>query len=381
MEKFQSRLSSPPTREDLTAALLAHVSGPDCVVRGSAAAVLADLDPVEFCKEICFWHSASPDSTVVGPPEKVVRAAFELSGGTLGSAFTNIFGSRLQAEYAQAPDKSAGWVSEQDLPNYLPLPLITVLDSVHLLPRGKGQAEILDVQAFGVQWQLADFCRALIVEGRDLAADLVGAVLQAARGLGRGARRLKDDSVFSVLLGNPLLADGNPLFCSAHNNLLTGGSSALSSTSLGQAIQRIRSQTFSDENGPVHWELSPHYLLVGPALEDAAKQIVRLRKMDDEREDLKVITTSRLSSAGIADPLTGVLRKGNDVNWLLCCDAFTCPIVAVGYLTGRREPEIRSYELGGPGPYAGTWGLGWDVHHAIAACACDYRGGVWSNGQ
>jgi hypothetical protein len=162
---------------------------------------------------------------------------------------------------------------------------------------------------------------------------------------------------------------------------LSGGGSALNNTSLGSAIQKIRSQTTTTELGIVHHELRPAYLLCPPSLEDVAKQALRLQMLDDPKVDLQLIVSSRMSSIGTTDPIDGSLHVGSDVNWALFCDANDAPCFACGYLFGQKEPSIRMAELGGGGGVGGVWGLSWDVRQGVAVAAVDFKGGVWSDGK
>jgi hypothetical protein len=257
-----------------------------------------------------------------------------------------------------------------------------VLDTAMLLPRGREPAEIQSLLGYSVEWSATEYAKSLIVNEIDLVNDHTHAILQAAAGLGRGAVRLRDDLVFSCVLANPVLPSDNlPVFSSGHNNLLTGAGSALSNSSLAQAIAVVRSQTITTEDGIVHLELTPRFLIVPPALENEARQALRLEKLDNEKSDLQLIVTSRLSSAGLADPLSGVVRSGNDTNWLLTADDRTAPSFAVGFLKGQDKPELRSAELPISQNFSGLWGRSWDVKQAIAVAALDFRGAVWSVGQ
>ena len=379
MQVYRSKLSSPPTKQDLLESLIGKTAGSDVIRSGSPAEVLCRLSTVEICRELASWQTARNANELSA--SEVVRGAF--SGGELAGAFDGIFGSTLAGAYAAADCKSAGWTAEiKELENYEVTRITRVFDNILLLPRGREPAEIQSLLGYSVEWAATEYAKSLIVDEQDLINDLTHAILQAAAGLGRGAVRLRDDAVFSLILRNPILPSDNlPVFDPGHNNLLSGVGSALSNTSLAQGIAAIRSQTIDTPDGIVHLELRPAYLVVPPALEDTAKQTLRLQKLDNDRIDLQLIVTSRLSSVGVADPLDGTVRKGIDSNWMLTGDARTGPSFAVGFLKGQDKPELRSANLPISANFSGQWGKSWDVRQAIAVAALDFCGAVWSVGQ
>jgi len=60
------------------------------------------------------------------------------------------------------------------------------------------------------------------------------------RKLGAAARRTEADLVYGIFTGNPAMADSVALFHATRGNLLTKGSSALSTTSLALAVVALR---------------------------------------------------------------------------------------------------------------------------------------------
>ena len=378
---FRSQLTAPPTKQDLILGLLAKCHGTQDVVRkGTPAEKLSRLPMVDVARECLHWSSSGSDIGTCGDAD-VVRAAF--SGGELAGAFDGIFGSTLAGAYGQAECKSAGWTwEERELENYSATRITRVLDNVMLLPRGRGEvAALQSLLGYSVAWSATEYAKSLIIDEQDLVNDHTKAILQAAAGLGRGAIRLRDDGVFSMVLANPVLPSDNlPVFDPGHNNYLSGPDSALSNTSLAQGIAAIRSQVIDTPDGRVHLELAPKYLIVPPSLENQARQAMRLQKLDNDKTDLELIVTSRLSSVGVADPLSGVVRQGNDTNWLLTADSRTAPSFAVGFLRGLDTPKIRSAELPVSGNFSGLWARSWDVQMSLAVAAIDFRGSFWSPG-
>ncbi len=67
--------------------------------------------------------------------------------------------------------------------------------------------------------------------------------------------RTEANLVFSIFNSNPDMADNLPLFDLSRTNLLTGGASALSATSLASAVVVLRKSR--DISGVGIWVLSP----------------------------------------------------------------------------------------------------------------------------
>jgi hypothetical protein len=312
-------------------------------------------------------------------PEEVIRAEF-FSGGMMQDVFADYVNTVLKEAYNEAPDKTVAW--EVEVENYLPGRIIRVQDNVMFTPRGHGAASLQSVSAFVYEWRLVEFARSLIVDEKELINDNFGAIRSAAKNLGRGPRRLKNDLFYSTMLQNPVLPqDGERVFSAAHNNYLTGTTSELMSSQggLALAVEKLRSQIIETPDGIVHPELEPAFLVVGPALENSARQSLRLRYLDNHEDNIRLIVTSRMS-AGVTDPLTGEPIAGSDTSWALFADPADAAVFAVGFLRGQKTPTVRVNEISGPGS-PGQWGLIFDTHLPMACTAIDYRGGVWSDGK
>lgn len=104
--------------------------------------------------------------------------------------------------------------------------------------------------------------------------------------------RTEADLVFSIFNSNPDMADNLPLFDLSRTNLLTGGASALSATSLASAVVVLRKSR--DISGVGYLGVIPRWLLVPPELEVTALQI------------LAALTNTRAS--GTAIPQSDIAR-------------------------------------------------------------------------
>src|SRR5690606_24472284 len=122
------------------------------------------------------------------------------------------------------------------------------------------------VVGFGITpqgWRLARFGASFCIDEQDAAdGQNIGAYQNAIEQIGRAARRVLPDMIYSMLLENAVLADGTAIFDATRGN---AGTAALADTALDAAIAAVAEQTLSDEEGDaVHQNLQPRYLTVPP---------------------------------------------------------------------------------------------------------------------
>lgn len=271
-----------------------------------------------------------------------------------------------------------GWTKRVPLDNFKQSEVAMVDKPAKLTPIGRGGTAAM--MSFGVaapnSWHLARFGVQFRIDEQDVVAGLPMQPLELAlREIGAAARRLESDLVWSYVLSNPTLPDNVALFHSSRGNIATGGSSALDATSLGVAYGAIAGQIITDLEGqPLHLGLQPRHLVAVPGKGIAARGLARLYNLEDDT-DLTVCVESRLTSAGVVDPLVGDVVTGNGTNWLLAASAEQSPSILIGSFDGQTEPSIRSGLLS-----QGEWGAWFDVQYDLAVVAVDGRGLHWSTG-
>ncbi len=96
--------------------------------------------------------------------------------------------------------------------------------------------------------------------------------------------------------------------------------------------------------------------------------------------DLSVRVEPRLT-LGVVDPATDTLVGGSSTSWLLASPASIAPSIIVGGLGGVPKPQIRQFDLAGPGEYAGQWGVGFDIVYDLGVVALDPRGLYFATGS
>jgi hypothetical protein len=124
------------------------------------------------------------------------------------------------------------------------------------------------------------------------------------------------------------MADGIALYHADHGNLAASGT-ILDEENLAAAIQAMRLQTSLDG---LTLNVSPRFLVVGPAREVAARKL------------LAAITPAKSSDVNIFAGSMEIVVDANiaDHRWYLFADPAIYPAVVYGYLVGRTGPQMRS---------------------------------------
>ncbi|HUT10735.1 MAG TPA: hypothetical protein VMY42_09580 [Thermoguttaceae bacterium] len=309
-------------------------------------------------------------------PENARLMARAFSGGVIGEAIGAAANSLFLSGYDEQADSTSGWVGTVPARDFKAFNVFTLEKGARLgrIPRG-GTAKhaAVELKAEGVK--LARFGKQYVIDETDLidSRDTVAAWLRPLQELGRAAKRVKGDLVYSLILENPTLAADNvPLFHGSHNNMSTA---PLDVAALGAGVAAIAGQVLTDErNHTIHINLRAQTLIVTPPLWAAARE-VESSLWIGQGEQLEIRPESRIGTAGLTDPVTEETRAGLATNWLLAAGPEGAPSIVVSYLNDQAVPRLRSRELSN-----GQWGVSYDIDHAVAAAAVDYRGVYFSTG-
>lgn len=155
--------------------------------------------------------------------------------------------------------------------------------------------------------------------------DQLGLFGDMAGHLGRGAALHEANSWWANLLGNPNLADGNPLFHAASHGNLAGAGSFLSSAGLSAGRAAMRKQKDRDGTTPIN--ITPKFLVIGPDSETAADQLLAT---------LAATKTSDVVPGFVRSLTVIVTPRITDYAWYLLADPRRAPVVQHAYLRGQR---------------------------------------------
>jgi len=163
---------------------------------------------------------------------------------------------------------------------------------------------------------------------RALINDDLSALSDFSSGIAIRAANDENRLAYGVLSTNAALSDTVALFHGDHGNLAASGD-AINATSIGLAVAALRAQTSLD--GMV-LNLQPAFLVVGPAYETAARQI------------LASVNATKASDVNVWSNFAELVVDANITGnaWYLFAAPSAAPVVVYGYVGGSEGPQVRS---------------------------------------
>lgn len=308
--------------------------------------------------------------------DELIRAAFS-NHGTIqaaGSTFSiptalgNVMNKVLMERYRDTPATWRAFCAIQNASDFKEQTGIRpsfVGDLEEIGPTGEMQHGSLDEAIY--KWKVDTFGKMLRVDRRDIVNDSLAFIEEAARSMPGAAMRKLSDLVYKTLL-----AAGSSFFAPSLGNQ---GTAALSVTSLGAAIQAMRSQRDAENNSI---DMQPATLLVPPELESTAKsaldseyteRVATSADIDEvrptgnpQRQAVKLEVEPRLSN-------TAKFDNADPNNWFLFGRPVDVPM-NVGFLYGQQAPTTEFFGLDHD---VKTLAVAWRVYHDFGAALGDHR--------
>ena len=209
----------------------------------------------------------------------------------------------------------------------------------------------------GEEMQLATYARGLTVSRQLLIDDDLNLLGDMTAALGEAAAQTEADLLVSLLLDNPNMSDGTPVFDDSRGNIYSTASPDHypSTVSLSGARRAMRGRTGLD--GKTLISVTPRYVVVGPELETVAEQV--LAEIQPTTTD-DVNPFSRLSL--LVEP------RIEDDTWFVFADPARLPTMRYAYLAGAQGVQIQRTE---------TWdtlGMKFRAYLDFGAGWLDWRG-------
>lgn len=220
--------------------------------------------------------------------------------------------------------------------------------------------------------QADTYGRMLAITRKDIINDDLGALQDIPRMLGRGGA-LKLNSVFWTAF-----LDHSSFFSTGNANKTTGGTSALSSTSLATVYAKQMKQTDANSN-PLG--AMPRLLLVPPELEITTLELLTSAQINTGGAATDAKVPNRNIWAGKFEPvvssyLSSTAITGNSATaWYLLCDPRDIPVIQVLFLNGNEMPIVESADADFE-----TLGIQVRGYHDFGVAKVDFRGGQMSAG-
>lgn len=178
-------------------------------------------------------------------------------------------------------------------------------------------------------YKLTTYGRIFALSRQALINDDLGAFAQVFNTWGRAGVELEANLIAGIIMSNPAMSDGNPLYSAAHGNLAAEGS-AITVASLSAARLAMRQQKDIDGVTPVN--AAPKFLVVGAAKETEAEQL---------------LTSLNATVASDANPFPGQLTLLVDPRltgnaWRLFADPGQWPVIEVARLAGQEDVYVET---------------------------------------
>ncbi len=203
----------------------------------------------------------------------------------------------------------------------------------------------------------------------DLINDDLGALTQVPMKLGRGAA-LKLNDVFWT----EFLADITTFYHTNHSNVISSGTSALSSGGLTLALAKFRKQTDPDS---LPLGVTPKILLVPPELEITADELVTSMFINTGGSSTTDKVPNRNVWAGkfktvMSSYLSNSAYTGySTTHWFLLADPQDLPVIEVAFLNGQQTPTVESADAD-----FDSLGIQMRGYHDFGVAKQEYRAGV-----
>lgn len=214
-------------------------------------------------------------------------------------------------------------------------------------------------------FSLKTFARLFSLSRQAIINDDLSAFADMLQAFGQAAAETANKQLVAVFTANSgngaNLDDGNPIFTTVRGNKAASGA-AIDVTTLSNARKALRETKGLDGVTPIG--LTPRYILVGPAYETLAEQIITQ------------IQASQLSNV---NPFSGKLEvlveprfTGNA--WRVFADPAQAPVISHAYLNGRSGPILETRDGWG------TLGVEFRAVLDFGCGATDWRGAYLNAG-
>jgi phage major head subunit gpT-like protein len=172
-----------------------------------------------------------------------------------------------------------------------------------------------------------EYTTGIAIGRRALVNDDLSALSDFSSGIAIRAANDENRLAYGVLLANGVMSDTKALFHADHGNLQTAA--GFGAAAIGTTVSYLRKQKSLDG---LPLNLSPAYLVVGPELEVAARQL------------LAAVTATKTADVNVWANFAELIVDANitDQSWYVFASPSTAPVIVYGYVGGSEGPQVRS---------------------------------------
>jgi hypothetical protein len=335
-----------------------------------AAHRFSQMSAIDICREAIRLDGRM----IPSGRDNVIEAAF--SGSALVNIWSTNVNARLLVKFQEATDSTRGWVQESDVADFRINERSRVKKGGRLTKHARGgSADHHSGEDTKEQYRIARYSEQIFVDEMDVIDDRLMALNDVIDEIALAAARLRPDLVYAILLSNPDMQDGDPLFATARSNLDETGA-AMDATHIKEGLTRM---ALMQENG-VNLNLEATHLVTAKTLLFAAQQVLNSAEVREPsatgggtKNPLqgfipKIESDSRIDN-GVIDPDSGTTIAGDPTAFFLV--AGNNPTIEVGYRQGSgRAPKVTTWKKAGED---GMWGMGASVNMDIGAKALAFQ--------
>ncbi len=280
----------------------------------------------------------------------------------------NVTNSILRRAYEAAPQTFRPFCTQVSATDFKDMARMQLGEVGNLVKIGEnGEYKSTTIGEGKEKYRLATYGRIIGITRQVLINDDLGVFTNLAGKFGNAVSRLESDTVWGIFLNNIKMSDGNALFHTAHANLLTGASSALSETGLSAARVAMGRHKDIDKRGRLN--IRPKFLLLPDELEVTAAKLLGMYSPTKTAD----VTPEFIRS--LTPIIEGRLSDASTSAWYLAADPAQIDTIEYAYLEGES------------GPYTETRtgfdvdGMEIKVRLDFGAAPIDFRGLAKSTGQ
>ena len=309
------------------------------------------------------------------PSNRFDRFRMAISTNSLSTAMADSVHNSVREEYNEM---NASWrafckiVDVRDFTTHQRVQL-SLGHQLDLLP-ADGEIKHHTVGESTVSMQAHTYASQIRVPRTDLVNDNIDLLSSNVRHMARLASRKQADVVYTAIL------DSTTQWTAGNANLLTGAGSDLDSTSLSDAIEKMRKQTDGGEGNDV--DIAPRVLLVPPELEYSAIGLLESAFIERDVSSTDAQPTGnplqRRLSLEVESRLSNTIKFSNASTtafWL-----WAGPIDEPAYfaaLGGETAPQVEFFDLMSD---PNTLGVSWRVYTDFGFALGETRASVKSDG-
>jgi hypothetical protein len=363
-----------PARDIIAASVLRRLPGGAKIAEkayGAHALEAADAHRIGSLVEACEFALRSEGRDIPrGNKNDLIRAS--LSGVALPTALGDTVGRLLMEAYGEAPASWRSFAAVRSVTDFRTATEIQpyVADKLSQLPPG-GEIEHATMgEEQSLTYKVDTFAKTFGVDRRSIINDDIGIFDSAARAFGSMAARTLNDLVWKTVLDN-----GGSFYSAGNGNYLTGAGTALSVTSLTNAIAQMLQQKDSQGRSI---DLMPSVLVVPPQLLYTAKQVLESEYLErtadgaatgnPARSAVRLVTESRLSNSSFTNAST--------TGWYLFTAPQSVPLV-VAFLNGIETPTVETF---GFDTNPNTLSFQWRIYHDFGCAFGQKQASVFMKG-